>query len=375
MRNELLRLPFIALALAAVPVAAVQAYVNADHVVPLWALKWNGIRLGEITRRNVISLEDEQLAFNVNPEAGELAKEAYAREPLAADALFTIALSAGMANDEDLLLALISQGSQLQKRNLYIGLLDLSAKAQRGDLDEALAVLDRHVMMHPTHARVLVSALQGQLFSAEQEDVLAAALDRRPAWETAFWDVMSRNPQMHDTLIALRNRPDAVPIASGDRALVANLAKAGRYDDAFRMWRLVDDSASDEFGFSNSAAFAPLGWRLTQRGAIYATVENDSMQVHVDEGRRAVFAEQLVQLAPGRYRLSARGPATDEAAITSRVRCASEQEARGPRAPLNAAFSVGGEGCSTFWLSLEADAMDGGTVDTRIDDLELERIG
>ena len=374
MQGKLLRLPLIAMALAAVPVAALQAYVNADQVVPLWALKWNGIRLGEVVRSNVFSLEDEQIAVNVNAEAAELAREAFAREPLAVDALFTIALAEGMEENDETVLSLIDQSSDLQKRNLYIGLLDLSAKAQAGDLAEALEVLDRHVMMHPTHSRVLVSALQGRLFGPEQEEILAASLDRRPAWETAFWDVMSRNPQMHDTLIALREREGAPSIASGDRALVANLARSGRFDDAFRIWRLVDEDASDPLGFINDTRFSPIGWRLTQRGTIYASVENDSMMVHVSEGRRAVFAEQLVQLAPGRYRLSASGPAASGAQVTSRLRCGSAETGRGARTPLNTTFTVGGEGCSTFWLSLEANALDTGSLDTQIDDLQLERV-
>ncbi|MGB3165499.1 MAG: hypothetical protein WBA68_01845 [Alteraurantiacibacter sp.] len=360
--------------LVLVPLAALQAYVNADNAVPPAALQLNGMRLGEIARANTVSLEEEQVAFSPSPAALSLAREAFAREPLSADALFVLAIDAIYAGDEPTARAMIDGSSELQKRNIYVGLLSLAASIQDKNADEAFGLLNQHVLVNPTHTRVLLSTLSDRLFELTTVDEIGALLDERPEWESAFWSVMSRNPESLDDLITLRLRESAVPDRMGDQALVRNLIAAGRFADAFRIWRAVDEGATHPLGFANSESFAPLGWELAQRGNVYATLGGDRMALFVARGRRAVFAEQVVLLTAGKYRLTVDGPGADDPNIFANYRCASQERGKSARIPFGESFTVDGS-CNAYLLMLEADTLNTGDLQTEIDVLDLQRIG
>jgi hypothetical protein len=160
--------------------------------------------------------------------------------------------------------------------------------------------------------------------------------------------------------LVLRRQAPAGARWESDEKLVGALVARRMYKEAFEIWRLVADAGSNRFGFVADSRFAPIGWQLVTRGDRVARIgEDGTMAIAVDRGTAGELARQLLELAPGRYRLETRITSADaDPPLWVALVCASAKGA--PRRPLAAQveFTVGQGGCPAYWLIIGASALE-----------------
>ena len=151
--------------------------------------------------------------------------------------------------------------------------------------------------------------------------------------------------------------------------LVNMLVGQGQFANAKAVWRQVagiNGNPRTVFnpGFAKSTAPPPFNWNLAKVGGVVEPARGDRLQVIYFGRDDAILAEQLLLLAPGRYRLSMdlTGPPGEGGEIGWALTCVPGTEAffRLPlerKGPLVASFSVP-PGCAAQRLQLTATPGD-----------------
>jgi hypothetical protein len=134
-----------------------------------------------------------------------------------------------------------------------------------------------------------------------------------------------------DLVLALWGRralePGATP-PDWQATLISRLIQAGQYGKAYATWRLVagiDRGAGTIFnpGFRKMTAPPPFNWALSTTGGVAEPAPGDRLQIIYFGRQDTVLAEQMLLLAPGRYRLGMdiSGPLGDGGEIAWDVSC------------------------------------------------------
>jgi hypothetical protein len=351
----------VALVLAA-PFAYLQSAANADMPAPQWARAWNGFRLADDARARLSgNPQNPQAGLTIGPGAEDLARAAYAREPLAGNALFVLALAQAPLRDGGSSGPVAREAVRLDKRNALLQLIAIADAAGRGDDRALFAHADLLAAAHPDLADAALAPLFARLDDPALVPMLAEALTDDPRWAPALKRYVPANEAALRNYAALRRQAGAGQSWNSDEQLVAAFADKGLYAEAFDVWRGLQRGQGDPFGFTSGARFAPIGWRLAERGDRSARVTEDgAMAVTVERGAGGELARRLLQLSPGRYRLAVRIDASEpDPPLTVTLQCA-VGGADAFRLPLatQTEFRVSDASCPAYWLMLGGSALD-----------------
>jgi hypothetical protein len=367
----------LALVLAA-PFAGLQALVNSGGDAPPWARAWNGFRMAEAAR-GLLSGDPENPQAGVTMAAGApaLARAGYAREPLASDAIFVLALAQAPLGEEYRAGPVAKLGAAIDKRNALLELLLIADAARRGDYRAMFDYADVLAAAHPTLARSVLAPLFDRLGDPAALPIVGPALADNARWADAFKSYVPKDEAAFRNYLALRRHAPVGDHWESDEKLVTALADHHMYKEAFEIWRLVADTDRNRFGFVADGRFAPIGWQLTVRGDRVARIGDDgTMSVTVERGAGGELARQLLELSPGRYRLETRIASTDaDPPVWVALFCAGAKDA--PRQPLKAQveFTVGEGGCPAYWLIVGASALESRHgVEAKLDGWRFSRV-
>ncbi len=352
-----------ALILALAPILLIQGLANAsepsDPKGPF--PQWNAFWLAEMSSA---MLQVEQTATGIDVrvlDTGiEMARESFAAEPLATNALFVLAVDRRAEGDLDAMQAILNGADALDKRNRHIGALRLEQAALSGELQRTFAVVNRLATTHPSLTSDFVRPLVAALNETDAVPILQDALDRKPVWGRHFWTAVPRDQAILLKMYELRQLTDSGTTLETDARMLAALAAVGLYDEAFDFWPHVSDESAD-FGFVANSSFPPFGWQVTTTGDRAMSARGDGrFEIYVQNDTAGELARQLVRLEPGEYVFSARiTPLSDAEKITARLDCVEEEDPEGAGEPLDdPAVLRASNSCSIYWLVLNGDAWD-----------------
>lgn len=365
--------------LLAAPAVAIQAAVNAGADMPRWARAWNGFRLAEEARGRLTGdAAAPEAGLTLGPGAAELARAAYAREPLASQATFVLALAESPLTEAYRAGPVARLGAALDKRNALLQLLLIADAAGRRDYPGMFAHADLLAAAHPALAGGVLAPVFERLGDPATVPLVEAALRGNPRWAPAFRANVPQDPAALRAYLALRARAGWKTRWESDDKLVATLADRGFNREAFATWRGLSGATADAFGFAAGPESAPIGWRTVEQGDRVARIDDDgAMFVSVERGAGGELARRLLELPPGRYRLETR-IASDQADVPLRVglQCAAPA-GQIVRQPLAAEVELTvAETCPAHWLILEASALDSRhRIEATLDGWRLSRIG
>lgn len=358
--NRVIRWAVCALLLALAPLLLFQAQANASRPGGPF-LASNGFNLAELARAGLrVRQAGGTTTLVVDPEALAMARRAFAREPLAGDALFVLAIDerasapAGQGNQ-----ALLDTAAGMIPRNRYLGALQMEQFSRQGDLPQTFAVIDRLARVYPELTGEFVQPLVQALRQDDALEVMGVALAAHPQWAGEFWLAVPSDPQLVGRMFALRQQVSTGTSPTTDARLMAGLVAAGRFDDAIAFRNSLPAGPPQGSGFVAVGGEPPFGWNLEASGERAMTQQGDTgYDVFVQQDTSGVLGQQLLALAPGSYTFSATvTPRSSAANLKVRLRCATARGDAGSTKPLGepATFAVG-SGCQAWWLEIMGDA-------------------
>jgi hypothetical protein len=317
--------------------------------------------------------------------AAALAREALARAPFNVRALRVVGLTEARAGREtaaDEILTLAGNWS-LRDDPAHAWLVEY--RLRRGDYASSFAHADtlvrRREDIRPQVFRLFTAAATQDAARAMPE--IAALVDARPPWRQSYLDSLYANVeglQVAANLAVLLQRGRA-PLTNQELSqLYMHLLDKGQVEAVRTVRAQLNRPAVapvSNGGFDDAEAPQPFQWRLAQEaGAVVEIVPDDvrpadpALRIDYDGYSTVRFAEQLLFLAPGRYRLSAeaRAEAGEPAErLAWSVTCSPHDlrilatPAVGRSAavwsPVSAEFTVP-QGCPGQWLRLESRGDD-----------------
>lgn len=313
--------------------------------------------------------------------AASLSREALARSPFDVRALRVVGLTearAGREDDADDILTLAGNWS-LRDDPAHAWLVEHRLK--RGDYASAFAHADtlvrRREDIRPGVFNLFTTA--ATLDGPRALPQVAVLLSARPPWRQAYLESLhadARGLQVAVNLAVLLQAGRA-PLSNDElHQLYIQLLEKGQLDAVrvvrSRLNRPSSATLVTNGGFGDASAPQPFQWRLAQDAGVIAEIVPDdvrpadpALRVDYDGYTGSRIAEQLVFLAPGRYRLSAESRAEQGdagARLAMTLTCAPgdlrilSAPAAAPGAevwtPFSVSFSVPAN-CPAQWLRLE----------------------
>lgn len=358
--NRVIRWIVCALLLALAPVLLFQGQANANRPSGPF-LAANGFNLAGLARAGLrVRQAGGTTTLAVDPAALDLARQAFAREPLAGDALFVLAIDeraarpAGEGGQ-----ALLDASAAMIPRNRYLGALQMEQFSRQGDFTRTFAVIDRLARVYPDLTSEFVQPLVQALRQEEALDVMATALAGNPVWAEDFWFAVPSDPVLVSRMFALRQRVDNGTDTSSDARLMGGLVAAGRFDDAIAFRNSLPAGPPRGTGFLAVGGEPPFGWNLEASGERAMTQQGSSgYDIFVQQDTSGVLGQQLLALSPGRYTFAAAvTPQSAAPGIKVRLRCATARGDAGTTSALvdPVTFTVSA-GCQAWWLEIMGDA-------------------
>lgn len=318
--------------------------------------------------------------------AAALARETLARSPFNVRALRVVGLTEARAGREaaaDEILTLAGNWS-LRDDPAHAWLVEY--RLRRGDYASSFAHADtlvrRREDIRPQVFRLFTVA--GSADPSRALPQIAALLDARPPWRQAYLDSLYANVeglQVAANLAVMLQRGKA-PLTNEELAqLYIHLLDKGQIEAVrtvrARLNRPPAAAAVANGGFGDPDAPRPFQWSLAQEaGAVVEIVPDDvrpadpALRIDYDGYSTVRFAEQLLFLTPGRYRLTSEGRAesgepADRLAWSiicapgdlSILSAAAVARSASVWTPAAVEFSVP-SGCPGQWLRLESRGAD-----------------
>lgn len=320
--------------------------------------------------------------------AGDLARQALARDPTVVEAWRTLAIISTRPGQGE---ALFHFASSLSRRDVPTQLWLIEDAVRKNDIPGALSHYDAALRSSLASQQILIPVLISATGERRIVPPLAALLRTQPPWRTTFLTGLvagAPNPDNLVQLLAMLGRP-ASP--EEQRLMVGSLdhlVEQNAFGPALRLYAMLAGRAPAEQRLRNGRfdrpnVYPPLDWQLSDSSNINAEQrqaqgagEGQSLYVHASTDARGQAARQLIFLAPGSYALSAQSGRTDlpgPEGLSWQISCASapnSQLLNQPALPAGPAaratrgeFRVPPSGCAAQWLSLQIVSGDqpGGT--------------
>lgn len=235
----------------------------------------------------------------------QLAREAYAIDPLQVSTLRTIAVNELAQGREEQARRLMRLAERVSKRDEIVNLWLARDYGMSGDADAMTASFD-HALRTSARAReVAMRPVVNALATEDSHVPLGELLSKRPDWERAFWREFVQNPVAFANAEAFFSRSgisvDRIPL--GDRrTLYANLKAQRRFDTLSRLAALDPDTRESAAalaagGFVTADEGNPLAWTLHSRGTYGTTLRDEPAALEIDArgGSFGLAAERIVE--------------------------------------------------------------------------------
>lgn len=257
-------------------------------------------------------------------DASVLAREALARSPFDVRALRVVGLTEARAGREDAADEILTLAGNWSLRDDPAHAWLVEHRLRRGDYASSFAHADtlvrRREDIRPTVFRLFTTAAIQDTGRALPE--VARLVDARPPWRQTYLDslyISVEGLQVAANLAVLLQRGEA-PLTNPELTqLYMHLLDKGQIE-AVRTVRAAiqrpPGGAVTNGGFGEAGAPEPFQWRLAQEaGAVVEIMPDEArpgdpaLRIEYDGYSTVQFVEQLLLLAPGRYRLTAEGRA------------------------------------------------------------------
>jgi len=282
-------------------------------------------------------LEFQTRGGAVSPASRERALNAFSDAPLAEEPLFLAGMSALVGRESARAEQLLAEARRRNPRHRLTRLMLLDRYLRTGRIDAATIEMNALRMLIPDAGGALAAELARLAQSPATLAGLEAALRRNPALRaTVLGELADKDAEPDLVLRIARNVPAAAgsPPAAGrewQTRLIANVLARGEPARAYRLWRRFSAPAAPErkaglydAEFRGLPGYAPFNWFFATGGAGSAEPKSGALEVDYYGRESADLANQILLLAPGRYRLSfvAEGSAAGEGSrIAWRLRC------------------------------------------------------
>ena len=315
--------------------------------------------------------------------AGALARRAASANPLDGRPYRILGTIAEQRGDASRAATLYATAARHSPRDLPTLAWLAEHHFKEGRVAEGIAYMDALLRVRPGLAEGLFALLTQAVDASAGQIPLAQTLAGTPPWRTGFLTHLARSAQSSDAVGAVFEQLASTPgglTEAERRAYVERLIRDRRWRQARRVWA-ADRHPGDEPVFDGGFELPPSGygfdWRLNRvPGAAIELLGGPGVG-----GRRALYVEfhnrrvrfahvqQLLTLAPGRYRLAARyrlDGLRNERGLTWTLQCAEPPRGRlgssrrlagsSPWSTLEFDFDVPTENCGAQWLRLELAA-------------------
>jgi hypothetical protein len=236
---------------------------------------------------------------------------------------------------------------------------------------EGLGELAMLARLLPNGPASVAPSLAAYARTARSLRELKALFRNHPELEQAVLLELAHDPANADLAVGLAGKTHLSDGSAPEwvRRLIPNLAEAGQFDRAYRLWSASGGSQSRgaifDPGFRGSAALPPFNWTFRSDSAGFAEADGRGGLHVLFYGRDdAVLASQTLLLAPGSYRLTMAVAGNPVGMLRWTVTCLpAKQEiavlplVTGAGASPAVDFSVA-RGCAAQSLELHGDAGD-----------------
>jgi hypothetical protein len=267
---------------------------------------------------------------------------------------------------------------RMSRRDLATQLWLIEERVRQDDIAGALQHYDIALRTAPQASEWLLPVLVSATANDGIIGPLAALLRTDPPWRQSFLFTLAQAPpsgrnalRLVQSLAAARlpTRPDIMA------TLIDKVAAARDFDSARRLYSLARPGNAGGLvrngGFSGAAPFSAFEWALVSQGDLSADQINmdgagdgNVLEVRAARGAAGIVAQQMLVLAPGRYRISERSGALSEARPADlywRIVCVNRANSVVAEIPIVRARSAGtaapawqvpAADCPAQWLAL-----------------------
>lgn len=373
--SRLARLGAAGACLALAPLLLFQAMASSnDPAGPLLAM--DGFNLAALSRTGMgVTHKDGVTTLAVDDNALAMARRAFVREPLATDALFVLAVDERAREGADGDQQLLAAAAGIDRRNRLLNSMQMEQDVRRGDFVAMSRSLDRMARIEPDMGEQFVLPVVQALADERVLAPVRRILERSPVWAPAFWMAVPNNPLLAGRMYQLRQTTDQGTTPESDARLMDALVAGERYADAFAFRDRVSGRRAAGSGFVAAGGTAPFNWDAQSSGELSMSPQGgNGYELFVQRGFSGELGRQLLRLAPGAYRFSAKmTPVSQAANFSLRMRCADNPEQQiGPRPmPGPVSFTVPA-GCRHWWLVIEGSAWQArGEIRAEIEDMQF----
>ena len=352
----------LAAALALQATSSVLTRKNPEYALRVFPL--NGLAAEEAAYNDfLMRIEKPDDLIPAARASVERARATIASEALTPRAHGLIALAETDQGKRDRLLA---AASALNRRDLFMQGIALERFVQQRDFSNSLATLDRLLRVHPEQKDYFFGILTAALRDERSLPAFAEILDGSSDWHRAFLLRASRNPEALGNLTRLRALLETKD-NTFDRELILRLANAGRYADAYAIYREVTGGGERQGRGTIpwTSDYAPFDWQLTEGTGLrgFAAPGSDELEVFVRRGEGGIVAQRVIAADPGGFAVELEhrlAPADQVRDVRLQLRCDGsrtpfydERFELGPNR-----FEIGGipAGCDYLILAIHARA-------------------
>jgi hypothetical protein len=260
----------------------------------------------------------------VSEETRAQALAAFAGYPIANEPFLLGAVQALAKGDDARGEMLLLEARRRNPRSRITRILLLDRFLRSGRTREAGVEVGALTRLLPAASTVLVPELARMATDPKSAAATREVLRREPNIRDAVLSHLASKKASAETVLALSRDTGGMrsPKAKNwQTMLMRRLIEDGDLNRAYRLWRIFggDDAGDREKGlydpaFSGLRGLPPFNWHLSAGSDGAAEASQGSLQITYYGRAAAVFAEQLLLLKPGRYRLQleAEGDASGE---------------------------------------------------------------
>jgi hypothetical protein len=332
-------------------------------------------------------------------QAEKFAKAALRRDPTQAVAASALGILYGLEGRAEEGERLLGYAETLTRRDLPTQLWFIERRAETGDVALILDHYDAVLRTSPTGQQLLFPVLTRAIDNPTVYRALLSKLESKPPWSRSFLagliDSNSDPEHIAGITLAIVDGSDRHDDGSR-RRLIYRLTERGEFELAYRVYAELGGAGSAartlrNGEFEENSAYPPIDWWFAEEadlaGLPRAVPDREGLvlSLYARAAMGGTFARQLLQLAPGGFRISATfGSVPDSPLDRPRVeiRCTepvrngdlltAEIPSSGPAAgrEWRAEFHVPPSGCQFQWLTIKGR----GALDSRADNPWVDRI-
>ncbi len=228
-----------------------------------------------------------------------LAKRAYQHHSLDPRALSLLTMA---QDDQAKQQAILTQALRLNRRSLNLQALALQNFVGRGDLTQAIEVLDQLLRVHPEHREEFFPVLAQALTETSDVDIFVDMLSAGPPWRDPFLLYVSSQQNTLERAAQLRRQIDAEDPRI-DFRLISNLAQFVGVDPAREHYQFASEQQNGEANTKWPSTFPPFDWKFANDRNLRAQLSRDGEEVEllVKSGAGGLVMERYLEAPQRRF--------------------------------------------------------------------------